>query len=72
MTGEVLPPKPPAVDHDEQSKMASLFAALLQPLRTPLFDSGKHVRAGVTKNKMQPRNKRRVLMARESRRRNRA
>jgi hypothetical protein len=71
MADDFYTPAPPEVDHAEQNKLAALFAALLQPTRLPLFDRGKHRRAGVTKNKMQPLNKARAKMARESKRRNR-
>lgn len=71
-----LPPTPPAVDRTDQSKLAQQIvamnaAALLRHIKLePL--PGNHVRSGYTKNKMQPRNKSRVKMARESRKRNRA
>lgn len=46
--------------------------ALLQPPRGPIAQNGRgHRRAGVTKNHSKPRNKTRVRMAKESRRRNR-
>jgi hypothetical protein len=64
-------PTPPTVEHKQQSKLAAMLAALTAALRAPMFDSGKHRRAGVTKNKGRKRNRVRARMARESRRRNR-
>lgn len=70
-------PTPPTVDHDLESNLATKFAALWQ--KTLAFravlnwkpDPGKHVRSGITKNKMKSRNKVRARMAKESRKRNR-
>lgn len=65
------------VDHEHESKLAALLQVMWQ--RTLAFraalnyepDPGKHVRSGITKNKMKPRNKVRAKMAKLSRRRNR-
>lgn len=69
-----LPPTPPEVDHPAQSKLAQQVEAMNAAalLRHIVLDPlpGKHMRAGITKNKMQPRNKARAKMARESKRRN--
>lgn len=51
--------------------LTALLKLLQQPTRKFLADSGKHRRAGVTKNKMQGESKARRRMAKESRRRNR-
>ena len=51
--------------------LTALLKLLAQPTRMPTIDKGKRVRAGITKNKSVPRDKSRVKMARESRRKNR-
>lgn len=57
------PPEPMAM-------YAALIKLLAQPTLKPL-PGGKHMRSGVTKNTMQPRNKNRVRMAKASRVKNR-
>lgn len=66
-------PTPAPVDHDQESKLAALFAAVWQGAMRLDWksDPGKHVRSGITKSKMKPRNKVRARMAKESRKRNR-
>lgn len=67
-------PTPAPVDHDQESKLAALFAAMWQGAMrfTWKSDPGKHVRSGITKSKMRKRNRVRAKMAKESRRKNRA
>lgn len=66
-------PVPSPVDHDQESKLAALFAAMWQGAMRFDWksDPGKHVRSGITKNKMRKRNQVRAKMAKESRKRNR-
>lgn len=61
----------PDVNHAEQSALAAQVAKMVTGLRALPLNRMKHRRAGVTKNKMQKRDKGRAKMARESRRRNR-
>lgn len=51
--------------------LAALLKLLQQPTRMPTIDRSKHVRAGVTKNKMQGESKARRKMTKASRRINR-
>lgn len=51
--------------------VTALLKLLAQPTLKPLPIPGKHIRAGITKNKMQARDKNRTRTAKESRRRNR-
>lgn len=77
MNTDPVIPTPHVVDHPLQSKLAAQIAAMnaaAATFRAALNwkpDPGQHVRAGITKNKMRPRNKVRAKMARESQRRNR-
>lgn len=70
-------PTPPAIDHPQQSKLAAQIDAMnaaAAAFRAALNwkpDPGKHVRAGVTKNKSQGESKTRRRMAKERRKRNR-
>lgn len=64
---------PPAVDHPYQSRLAAQMAAMMVGLLAGAVHVGSrgHLRSGITKNKGCKRNKSRVRMAKESRRRNR-
>lgn len=77
MNADPAIPTPSPVDTEHESKLAAQIAAMnaaAMAFRSVLNwkpDPGKHVRSGVTKNKGRGQSRRRRIMARESRRKNR-
>lgn len=82
MSADPAIPTPSPVDTEHESKLAAQVQAMnaaAMAFRSALTltgrawkpDPGKHVRSGVTKNKSQGQSKRRRVMTRESRRKNR-